>query len=124
MTDVFIADYRVRKGPAHIAASRKRVNDKLDCTRKYACEPCGTVFHDLSSLNTHKKTPKHIRKINGVEKVLKRPTNNATQLAHVAAKTHYCATCDFAFRDRAAPKKHNATPRHVRKVAAAAPGSA
>jgi len=96
------------------------VKDKLTASRKYACEPCGTLFFDKCNLSIHQKTRKHLDKIEGVEKKLKRPANNAKQLANVASKRHYCGVCDVACRDTAILRIHMATPRHIRKAAAAA----
>lgn len=99
-------------------AIRDRAIAKLVATRKDACEACDIIFYDNTALQAHLATPKHKRIIAGIEKVLKRPKNNTTQLAHVAAKTYHCHFCNYIFRDSAALKKHKQTPRHKAKATA------
>lgn len=110
-------DYRARH-PEKVQATRAKVIAKAKAASKFACVPCGRNFHDQCSLDIHKDRPTHKNKVTGSTKVLKRPGNNARQLADVAAKKYYCSTCKKACRESAALKKHNATPRHAAKVAA------
>lgn len=44
------------------------------------------------------------------------PGTKARQEEAVRNKTFYCSTCDVACRDDATLRRHNATPRHLRKL--------
>lgn len=118
--DFASAKYRKRLGAEQVAATKKRANENVEASRKYACEPCDHAFRDQVSLDVHKLTQKHLNKVAGIVKTVKKPRDKKRMAHNKASKRFYCATCDLSCLQQQHLDTHLTTARHHKRVAAAA----
>ncbi|KAK4951845.1 carbamoyl-phosphate synthase (glutamine-hydrolyzing) cpa2 [Elasticomyces elasticus] len=114
------AEFRERMGADHMAEIKKRSNDKIEESGKYACNPCNHAFRDAHALAEHKLTEKHLNKVAGITKERKQPRDKRRQDQNRAEKRYYCGTCDYSATQKQGLDKHLVTPRHLKKVEKAA----
>jgi hypothetical protein len=58
----------------------------------------------------------HYKQRQAAHNIKQKPGTRARQKAAVEEKKYHCNVCDVSYRDAASLRRHNATPRHKRKL--------
>ncbi|TKW58827.1 hypothetical protein CTA1_8659 [Colletotrichum tanaceti] len=113
------------KNKDKVLATAAGVRARAVASRRHECVICDMGLQSALALRKHLDSKAHLEQVRlaegGAPKVVSATAASSRKFTakHKAAKTYYCPVCDRAFNIKGHLDKHNASKKHLAKVAAA-----